>query len=88
MHRNYQERLEKEVEKNRALKEEIQKLSSVKTYQSRYNQNMINLQVISQENKSLRSQIEELKQELYQASNEKASLIQKLRLEVSLLRDE
>jgi len=48
---------------------------------------VLSLQLTAQENKSLKDQNEDLKQQVYQSSVDKTSLIQKLKLEISLLRD-
>ena len=48
---------------------------------------MTSLDITTQENKSLKDQLNELKQEMFNSSSEKGNLIQKLRMEIAMQRD-
>ena len=87
LHQSYEERLEREGERNRGLREEIEKLAGYKEYHARYSESVASLQLLAQENRSLKEHNEDLKQQNYQSTIDKANLVQKLRLEVSVLRD-
>lgn len=48
---------------------------------------MSSLEISTQENKSLKDQLAEVKQELLQSSSDKANTIQKLRMELAMQRE-
>lgn len=62
-------------------------MSAAKDYQSRYTEVISSLDITTQENKTLKDQLSELRQQLFQSSSEKANLIQKLRNELDLQRE-
>ena len=87
LHQSSQERIQREVEKNRQLTDEVARLSSMKDYQSRYNEVISTYEMASQENKTLKDQLGDMKQELLQSSSEKTNVIQKLRMELAMQKD-
>lgn len=58
----------------------------MKDYQSRYTEVETTLEVTVTENRKLKEQMDELKQKNLQAANDKGNQIQKLMIELDLLR--
>lgn len=59
----------------------------MKDYQCKYSEISGSLEITIQENKTLKETIEDLKTELYQSGNEKNHLVQRLRMELNLLKE-
>lgn len=69
LHQDNEDRLRREVDKNRCLQEEISRLSAAKEYQSRYSEVSSDLQAATQENKALKEQLTSAREELFQSNN-------------------
>lgn len=69
LHQDNEDRLKREIDKNRYLQEEISRLGTAKEYQSKYSEISSDLQSATQENKLLKDQLSSAREELFQTNN-------------------
>lgn len=69
LHQDNEDRLKREIDKNRYLQEEINRLATAKEYQSKYSEISNDLQSATQENKLLKDQLSGAREELFQSNN-------------------
>lgn len=69
LHQDNEDRLRREIDKNRYLQEEISRLASAKEYQSKYSEVTNDLLAATQENKGLKEQLASARDELFQSNN-------------------